>query len=145
MTLLKTVVNYLMVKAPIDVCARVNVVLLITLSTGGNVLVIRFTHSFRTRNGSVHRSTFRTKRIELHPVLVASFTFMLKMVPLLFTSKTNTRDHVTLNTTIIFNVTVGALLTAICVPGFCRLVRGLRRGFDGGGKGGSGRRKDVWE
>lgn len=131
-TLLNTVLKYCIVKAPIDVCARVKVVLLITLSTGGNVLVIRFTHSFHTRNGSVHSTTFRTKRVHLQPVLVASLTFMFKIVPLLFTAKTKTKDHVTLKTTMIFNVTLGALLTAICVPGFCRLVRGLRRGFDGG-------------
>lgn len=118
-----TVTNTLMFvcfkSVAVGVFDRVNVVVLVNLMTGGNVLVIRFTGRGRRTNRSGVQTVGSTSLRHLHPVLVADTSAVLKLVPLTCTANRNYGRHVTVNATIMNNVLVSALLAVCVIPTVC--------------------------
>lgn len=128
-----TVTNTLMFvcfkNVAVGVFDRVNVVVLVKLITGGNVLVMRFTGLGRRANRSGVATVGSTTLRHLHPVLVADTSAVLKLVPLTFTSNRNYGRHVTVNATMMKNVLMSALLAVCVMPTVCDCVSA---GQDGG-------------
>lgn len=134
-TTLNTCLNIIVYKLRGSVCFRVNLIVLIKLTTGGTVLVIRFTGIRISGKKSLVRSTVRTTRLHFQPVLVASLTFMLKVLPVILTDKPNSTDHRTVNANIFFKVVFTVMFNVILMPFFfilmCGAGAGIRRGVGG--------------
>lgn len=113
------------------VCLRANIVVLVNLLTGATVLVARCTVRHHHGKVNVIRSTCSTTRIHLHPVLVAILAVVFNVLPLVFSSNTNTGNGDSLNANIINNVTIKALTLLFIIPIFCVVFRFLRRGVHG--------------
>lgn len=122
LTVTKTLVFVCTNNVAVGVFDRVNVVVLVNLMTGGNVLVIRFTGRGRRSNRGGVRTVQSTTLRHLHPVLVADTSAMLNLVPLTFTAKRNTGRHVTVNATIIKKVLMSAFLAVCVMPTVCDCV-----------------------
>lgn len=122
----------------VGVFDRVNVVVLVNLITGGNVLVMRFTGRHRRTKLDVTRTVHSTSARHLQPVLVADVSAVLKLIPLMCTSNRKTRKHVTVNVTMINNVVISAFLALFVIPTVCDFVSASERSGVGGRRLGVG-------
>lgn len=122
LTVTNTLVFVRFNKVAVGVFDRVNVVVLVKLMTGGNVLVIRFTGRGRRDNRSGVDTVGSTSLRHLHPVLVADTSAVLKLVPLTFTADRNYGRHVTVNATMMNKVLVSALVAVCVMPTVCDCV-----------------------
>ncbi len=117
-TTFKTCLKISMYKLRGGVCFRVNLIVLVNLITGGTVLVIRFTGGRISTNNSLISSIIRTTGLHFEPVLVASLTFVLKVLPLILTSKPNSITERGVNAKIFFKVVATVATNVICIPFF---------------------------
>ncbi len=96
----------------------VKLMVLVNLITGGTVLVIRFTGGRMSTNGRLIRSIVRTSGLHFEPVIVASLTFILNVLPLILTSNPNSTTERGVKAKIFFNVVTTVALKVICMPFF---------------------------
>lgn len=106
-----------------SVCVRVSLVVLVNLLTGGTVLVMRFTLRHHHANVTVGCSTVLNTNTHLHPVLVASLTVVVNLLPLVFTSNMNGGNGRALNTTTMNNVLVNAVYRVFIIPTLFTIFR----------------------
>lgn len=98
---------------------------LMKLTTGGTVLVIRFTGMRMSSNRSVIATTVGTTHLHFHPVLVASLTFILNVLPVMLTDKPNSTDQRTVNANMFFKVVFTVILNVVLMPFFFIVICGL--------------------
>lgn len=132
MTILKTCTNVALYNLRGSACFRVNLMVLVNLTTGGTVLVIRFTGSRISGKHSVMRSTLRTTDLHFHPVLVASLTFVLNVLPVIVTANPKSTDQRTVNANMFFKVVMTIAMNVLLIPFFFMVVCGTARGVGTG-------------
>lgn len=77
------------------------------------------------------RTVVRTTQVHLHPVLVASLTFVLNILPLIVDRNTNSNTRGTMNANIVNKVFTTAILTVCFIPIFFIMIRRLFTHFGG--------------
>ncbi len=135
LTVTKTLVFVCFGSVAVGIFDRVNVVVLVNLITGGNVLVIRFTGRGRRRKTSGVATVRSTSLRHLHPVLVADTSAILNLIPLTFTANRKYGRHVTVNITMINNVLMSAFLAVCVIPTICDCVSAGQVGRASGRRG----------
>lgn len=84
-----------------------------------------------SHKNSLVRSTVRTTRLHFHPVLVASLTFILNVLPVILTANPNSTDHTTVNAKIFFKVVFTVMINVVLIPFFFILICGAGTGLGG--------------
>lgn len=117
---------------PGSIFFRIKLLAAMNLTAGGTVLVMRFTGRCCRGKTKLIRTALRTMHIHLHPVVVASLTFNLNIMPLTVDANMNSNNGGTVNATMLNNVLDSAFLNVFFVPVFFIMMRHV---FDHNGSG----------
>ena len=115
---------YLM-RLSLSIYAQIGLVLLIGLSTKNAILIVEFAKRRKEEGVSAAEAAIEGARIRFRPVLMTAFTFILGVLPLLFSRGAGAISRIHIGTTVFFGMLLATVFGIFLIPGLYYIIQSI--------------------
>jgi multidrug efflux pump len=114
-----------------NIYAQVGLVLLIGLSAKTAILIVEFAMEERRAGRSVFEAAFNAAHLRFRAVLMTALSFVLGVLPLVFSSGAGAASRVSIGVTVLGGMLAATVFGTLLIPLFYQLVQQLREKIKG--------------
>jgi HAE1 family hydrophobic/amphiphilic exporter-1 len=114
-----------------NIYAQVGLVLLIGLSTKTAILIVEFAMELRAQGQSIYEAALNAARLRFRAVLMTALSFVLGVLPLVFSSGAGASSRIFLGITVLAGMITATLFGTLLIPVFYSLIQRMREKFKG--------------
>ena len=128
LSVLGTVAALALTGLPNNLYVQIGLVLLIALSAKNAILVVEMARQRREAGDSILESAIAAARSRFRPIVMTSFTFILGVLPLIFSSGAGAAARHSLGITVASGMVASTCLAVVFVPSFFVVLRRWQEG-----------------
>ncbi|MDS9469500.1 multidrug efflux RND transporter permease subunit [Paracoccus sp. MBLB3053] len=118
---------------PLSLYGQIGLLLLIGLAAKTAILIVEFGKSLREVEGmDLHEATVTAAKLRFRPVMMTSIAFIAGVFPLVIASGAGAASRVSLGVAVFGGTLMSAVVGAVFVPVFFKLIQWLRERIHGG-------------
>jgi len=114
-----------------NIYAQVGLVLLIGLSTKTAILIVEFAMELRAQGQSIYEAALNAARLRFRAVLMTALSFVLGVLPLVFSSGAGASSRIFLGITVLAGMITATIFGTLFIPVFYSLIQRMREKFKG--------------
>src|SRR5207237_4674970 len=92
------------------------------------ILIVEFAKRLREEGHGIIEAAMEAGRLRIRPILMTAFAFIFGVAPLMIASGAGAASRQSIGTTVVGGMLVATLLSLVCVPVFCAVLRRTRKG-----------------
>jgi HAE1 family hydrophobic/amphiphilic exporter-1 len=114
-----------------NIYAQVGLVLLIGLSTKTAILIVEFAMEERAAGKSIMEAALNAAKLRFRAVLMTSLSFVLGVLPLVFSSGAGASSRIFLGVTVLSGMVAATIFGTLLVPYFYMIIQRMREKLKG--------------
>ncbi len=124
--LLGAIIGCWVMGVPVSVYTQIGIILLIALSAKNGILIVEFARDFRKEGNPIRDSALEAGHVRLRPILMASFAFVLGVMPLLFATGAGAASRISLGAAVVFGMAINTIFATMFIPNFYELMENIQ-------------------